>query len=148
MKTISIILTQCFLFQSLVFGSGWFCGMLAGEIKLCHCNHGSQKEKHSASEDQRFSSKLADAGEDHSNSKPSSLPDCHSAKSGEAHKCACKKAKDKASYLSGTICTQFFTYSKLENIAPQTLDSELLGRIQEDSGVIVSFDLERPPRFS
>ncbi|TGL64087.1 LIC_11090 family protein [Leptospira sarikeiensis] len=147
MKTISLILTQCFLFQSLVFGSGWFCGMLAGEIKLCHCNHASQKEKHSDSEDSRFSNKLADSGEDHETPK-SSLPDCHSAKSGEVHKCACKKAKDKASTLSGTICTQFFAYTKLENIAPGILGSESFGRIQNSNGVLISFDLERPPQFS
>lgn len=147
MKAISLILAHCFLFQSLVFGSGWFCGLLAGEIKLCECNHGSQKEKHADSEDSRFETKLASDEGEHSHSKPS-LPDCHSAKSGETHKCSCKKAKDKAAALSGTICTQFYYSTIINDLEPESVTSELVAWIPDSFGIQISFGLERPPQFS
>lgn len=147
MKSISLILAHCFLFQSLIFGSGWFCGLLAGEIKLCECNHGSGKEKHAAAEDSRFENKLVseDGDEEHSHS---SLPDCHSAKSGETHKCSCKKAKDKASALSGSICAQFYSSPNSEYTGPKAVGSELLAPFSESIGVQIPLFLERPPRFS
>ncbi len=147
MKGMSFILAGCFLFQSLVFGSGWFCGILAGEIKLCECNHSSQKEKHADSEDSQFETKLADSN-DHQSHKSGSLPDCHSAKSGETHKCACKKAKDKAAFLSGTICTQFFFSLKSQDFYPNLIQSPLFNPILQINGVDITMDLERPPQFS
>ncbi|TGJ99641.1 hypothetical protein EHO59_17535 [Leptospira semungkisensis] len=150
MKGICAVLTNCLIFQSLVFGSGWFSGLLAGEIKLCECNHASRTEKHASEEDSKFKSKLASADDhkDHDHHSKS-LPDCHSAKSGETHKCACKKAKDKFALFTGTICAQFYSsYEKGSSLLPIALHSDLLSWIPRDLGIELTSDLEKPPRFS
>ncbi|PNV73357.1 LIC_11090 family protein [Leptospira inadai] len=148
MKGTTLVLIHCFLFHSLVFGSGWFGGILADEIKLCECNHGSRKETHATAEDLSFKTKLAavDSFPLHTDTVNHPLPDCQSADSGEAHKCSCAKAKDKVSFLTGTLVTQIFTLDTFR-FFPNLEESNIISLQTRTSGIDLSNDIERPPRF-
>ncbi|EQA44623.1 hypothetical protein LEP1GSC050_2021 [Leptospira broomii serovar Hurstbridge str. 5399] len=148
MKGITLVLIHCFLFHSLVFGSGWFGGILAGEIKLCECNHGSKKETHATVEDLSFKTKLAtaDSSPIHTNETNHPLPDCQSAEVGEAHKCSCAKAKDKVSLFTGTLVTQILALDTI-GFFPNLEESNIVSFQTRTSGIDLSTDIERPPSF-
>lgn len=88
--------------QFLFLGSGLLGYCLESNSKICHCNHGSKKEKHGNAEDKLFSEgkteSLSSAHVDnHQTTKELALkPNCHEAKDGEVHLCSCKKKKKDA----------------------------------------------------
>ncbi|WP_244932676.1 LIC_11090 family protein [Leptospira yanagawae] len=91
--------------QFFFLGSGLLGYCLETNSKICKCNHGSKKEKHTNSEDQLFSEsqniKITSSEEkNHAHTKELALkPSCHDAKEGEAHLCSCKKKKKDAMSL-------------------------------------------------
>ncbi|XDD46150.1 hypothetical protein AB3N60_15770 [Leptospira sp. WS39.C2] len=145
----TLVLTTQFFF----LGSGLLGYCLESNSKICKCNHGSKKEKHSNSEDQLFlekqSGKISASDEtNHSHSKEIALkPSCHDAKDGEAHLCSCKKKKkeamslrmhhqtmDRPNFTFGLSLPILFSYTIYES--PSTL---------EDGKILT---LLRPPRNS
>ncbi|EOQ89315.1 hypothetical protein LEP1GSC202_0757 [Leptospira yanagawae serovar Saopaulo str. Sao Paulo = ATCC 700523] len=98
---LTLVLTTQFFF----LGSGLLGYCLETNSKICKCNHGSKKEKHTNSEDQLFSEsqniKITSSEEkNHAHTKELALkPSCHDAKDGEAHLCSCKKKKKDAMSL-------------------------------------------------
>lgn len=88
--------------QFLFLGSGLLGYCLESNSKICHCNHGSKKEKHGNAEDKIFAEGNATSvtsadSFDHQTTKELALkPNCHEAKDGEAHLCSCKKKKKDA----------------------------------------------------
>ncbi|KPA27653.1 Uncharacterized protein AMR48_1924 [Leptospira interrogans] len=90
--SVSIFLSVSILFQTLVFSSGLFGCFLSEQYKLCECNHSSKIQKHTNKEDVLFSQKIRSFNRSTTSKK---LPDCHSAQSGEAHSCSCKKSENK-----------------------------------------------------
>lgn len=85
--------------QFLFLGSGLLGYCLESNSKICHCNHGSKKEKHANAEDELFSegngtSVTSADSNDHQTTKELALkPSCHDAKDGEVHLCSCKRKK-------------------------------------------------------
>ncbi|EPG74619.1 hypothetical protein LEP1GSC058_1701 [Leptospira fainei serovar Hurstbridge str. BUT 6] len=148
MKGTTLVLIHCFLFHSLVFGSGFFGGILADEIKLCECNHGSKKETHATDEDLSFKTKLAteDSSRSHTDDTNHHLPDCQSADAGEVHKCSCSKAKDKVAFFTGTLVQQIFALDAF-GFFPNLEESNILSLQTRISGLYLSSDIDRPPSF-
>ncbi|MGJ4731538.1 LIC_11090 family protein [Leptospira levettii] len=104
-RWISGLLTLVLTTQFFFLGSGLLGYCLESNSKICKCNHGSKKEKHSNSEDQLFLDKQsvnlsASYDPNHSHTKELALkPNCHDAKNGEAHLCSCEKKKKDAMSL-------------------------------------------------
>ncbi|MBL0955066.1 MAG: hypothetical protein IBJ01_09895 [Leptospira sp.] len=132
---LTLVLTTQFFF----LGSGLLGFCLESNSKICKCNHGSKKEKHTNSEDQLFqekqSGKISTSDEtNHSHTKELALkPSCHDAKAGEAHLCSCKKKKkdamslrmhhqtlDRPDFTFGLTVPILFSYLVFES--PSTLE--------------------------
>ncbi|TGM00598.1 hypothetical protein EHQ76_11735 [Leptospira barantonii] len=141
---LSSFLSVSILFQALVFSSGLFGCVLAEKAKICECNHGSKKQKHSNEEDKRFSKKSRSGEEVYSSN---ALPNCHSAKSGETHACACKKTENKVSKLSA-FYSALFSPVQLSDLNHETNVIHIISLEYSDSGIHSFFSLLKPPRFS
>lgn len=140
----SIFLSVSILFQALVFSSGLFGCILAEKAKICECNHGSKKQKHSDDEDKRFSKKARSGGE---TDVSAALPNCHSAKSGETHACSCKKTENKLSQLSA-FYSALFSPVQFSGLKHKTEVSHIINLEYSDLGIHSPFSLLKPPRFS
>ncbi|MBM9578853.1 hypothetical protein JWG45_17040 [Leptospira sp. 201903070] len=144
-RLLSIYLSTAILFQTIVFSSGLFGCVLAEQAKICECNHGSRAQKHKDREDDRFAKTVrSDSKESHSSKK---LPDCHSAKSGETHTCACKKSENKVAQLSVFYST-LFSPGAILIAGPVSEFLEIIIFKEWNTGIQSSFSLLRPPRFS
>ncbi|EMN02347.1 LIC_11090 family protein [Leptospira noguchii] len=140
--SISTFLSISVLFQSLVFSSGLFGCILSEKAKICECNHGSKIQKHTNKEDVLFSKKIRSFNRSTTSKK---LPDCHSAQSGEAHSCACKKAENKLSQLGAFYSTFFF--QKQTSHIHQDIDLiQIITLEYSNSGILSVFLILRPPR--
>ncbi|MCW7507008.1 hypothetical protein ND816_04130 [Leptospira levettii] len=138
-RWISGLLTLVLTTQFFFLGSGLLGYCLESNSKICKCNHGSKKEKHSNSEDQLFLDKQsvnlsASYDPNHSHTKELALkPNCHDAKNGEAHLCSCEKKKkdamslrmhhqtmDRPNFTFGLMVPILFSYLVFES--PSTLE--------------------------
>ncbi|AOP34578.1 hypothetical protein A0128_12385 [Leptospira tipperaryensis] len=142
---LSFYLSITILFQAVVFSSGLFGCVLAEQAKICECNHGSRVQKHSNKEDDRFSKVVRSKSETSHVSKK--LPDCHSAKSGETHACACKKSENKASQLSA-FHSVLFNPATFWIVEPVSDLLEIIVFKDLNTGIHSSFSLLKPPQFS
>ncbi|MCE9501788.1 MAG: hypothetical protein K8R21_15000 [Leptospira sp.] len=136
--------------QSALFGSGLFACMLNEQAMYCSCNHSSKKEIHPSHrqnrEDNEFRNKnrsgiKVTAGE-------LNLPDCHKAKSGEVHLCACKKSKKSFETIFPQV-TAFYTLgSATESIFGVILYSDIFNVRFLMSGSLHDPGLIKPPKIS
>ncbi|TGK31536.1 hypothetical protein EHQ12_02210 [Leptospira gomenensis] len=141
---LSLFLSVSVLFQGIVFSSGLFGCVLSEKAKICECNHGSRLQKHSNGEDARYFDKtLAGA----TSTQTGQLPDCHSAKKGETHTCACKKAENKLSQLRAFYSAWS---SPLPVSYPEPISEIhcILSLEYSNTGILLSRIPFEPPRFS
>lgn len=152
-RWISGLLTLVLTTQFFFLGSGLLGYCLESNSKICKCNHGSKKEKHSNSEDQLFLDKQsvnlsASYDPNHSHTKELALkPNCHDAKNGEAHLCSCEKKKKDAMSLRmhhQTMDRPNFTFVLTVPILFSYLVFESPSTLEDGKKTI----LLRPPRFS
>ncbi|MBM9501343.1 hypothetical protein JWG44_13885 [Leptospira sp. 201903071] len=144
-RLLSVYLSTTILFQAVVFSSGLFGCVLSEQAKICECNHGSRAQKHKNQEDDRFTKTVRSESETfHSSQK---LPDCHSAKSGETHTCACKKSENKVSQLSA-FYSILFSAVIFRPIEPVSGLLEIIVFKDLNTGIHSSSFLLRPPQFS
>ncbi|UOG47861.1 LIC_11090 family protein [Leptospira noguchii] len=140
--SISIFLSVSVLFQSLVFSSGLFGCILSEKAKICECNHGSKIQKHTNKEDVFFSKKIRSFNR---STTSKTFPNCHSAQSGEAHSCACKKSENKLSQLSAFYST-FFSQKQTSHIRHDIDLIQIITLEYSNSGILSVFLILRPPR--
>ncbi|EKO15834.1 MULTISPECIES: LIC_11090 family protein [Leptospira] len=141
---VSIFLSVSVLFQTLVFSSGLFGCILSEKAKICECNHGSKIQKHINKEDVLFAKKIRSFNRSTTSKK---LPDCHSAQSGEAHSCSCKKAENKLSQL-GAFYSAFFSQKQTSYIRHDLDFIQIITLEYSNSGISSFSFLFRPPRIS
>ncbi|MDV6236475.1 hypothetical protein CH379_012635 [Leptospira ellisii] len=141
---LSLFLSVSVLFQGIVFSSGLFGCILSEKARICECNHGSRIQKHSDEEDSRYFDKVL-AGQ--SSATTGKLPDCHSAKKGETHACACKKAENKLSQLRA-FYSAWSSPLSVAYPAPISEIDYILILEYSDTGIQFSPFLLKPPRFS
>jgi len=169
-EIISTFVVFAVIFQSLFVANG-LLGICIMEAKaLCTCNHSSKKEIHSNPEDVNFSSKsiqyknskaqslplVKEHSSMESNSAPDShnqnataklLPDCHSAKSNEAHLCSCKKQKQSSESLNPHL-QSFFTFKSYTLTKPELLSIDY--HFSKNTNILegVRENLFKPPKYS
>ncbi|MDX1960299.1 MAG: hypothetical protein SFU98_17145 [Leptospiraceae bacterium] len=103
------------LFTTTFLDSGVACLESLNASLICKCNHGSRAEIH---QDDLLLSKHKEV--------QANLPDCHKAKKGAAHVCACKKTSDSLSKLFLQKPTFFLNETEKLNINLQVLNYVLM----------------------
>lgn len=142
--SLSILLSTSILFQAIVFSSGLFGCILVEKAKICECNHGSKMQKHSNEEDKNFSKKVLS---ENRSVVSKTLPNCHSAKSGEVHVCSCKKTENKLSQLSA-FYSILFSQKQGSDIEHHFDFIQIIILEYSNSGILSFFYPLKPPRFS
>ncbi|EKR54004.1 LIC_11090 family protein [Leptospira interrogans] len=142
--SVSIFLSVSILFQTLVFSSGLFGCFLSEQYKLCECNHSSKIQKHTNKEDVLFSQKIRSLNR---STTSKTFPNCHSAQSGEAHSCSCKKSENKLSQL-GVFYSTFFSQKQTSYIRHDLDIIQIITLEYSNSGIFSFSFLLKPPRIS
>jgi len=107
----TIALAFVFCSKVLLLESGIFASTTYFQSQICECNHSSSRETHSGMkinpEDSAFQSNKIQLV-----SEPSKeLPNCHSAKNNEVHKCSCSKKKNSSNLIQSQSMNPSFMNS-------------------------------------
>jgi hypothetical protein len=146
-RTFSGFLLLVILFQAISLGSGLLGACAENATMICHCNHGSSKEKHASKEDTLFKSSKTTRKNAHllAHTSEKLEKNCHSSKSGEAHLCSCKKKKSSLAKLS--IYHQVWLNANLNSLLVISHNSEFqclaLAAMRSDGW---NWKLIKPPR--
>lgn len=106
-KQIAIILILTMFPQILISKDKIISRNFLMRTSFCKCNHDSKIQKHEDEEDVYFNSKTSSFHTTSTQEKD--LPDCHSAKKGEAHACGCKEKNSDSFFLQvGLNCYYLF----------------------------------------
>ena len=149
-KSILYLLSVIIFEQSALFGSGLYAYFLHSQAVYCSCNHSSKKEIHSThrqnQEDRNFNGNArikADVAENIRN-----IPDCHAAKTGEVHFCACKKTKKSFEIIYSQFSPSYIFTPENSFIYAEILYADLLSQKATMTGSLHDPRLIKPPRFS
>jgi hypothetical protein len=136
--------------QTILLGGGLLGACAEDASKICRCNHGSKKEKHSHKDDNLFQVSKGKKGlalSDSPTTKNRTALNCHTVTSNEEHICSCKKSKSSLARLSIYYQT-WISASSVSSLIVMIADEFTISNCLDKKLDEWDWNLIKPPRLT